>query len=135
VGYILSYLFSAFSSAVHIVALLRSLLPPIFVQGTNSSRREMVSSFERHNWRLPMGPIETSLLDIGEGIYDLPNFPLQPVFTKAIYQSCLTKLYLCTSTLVLRSTFCSLHKPVTFVCLRACWEAYGPTCVLESHFV
>jgi len=37
-------------AAVHIAALLRSLLPPIFVQGTNSSRREMVSSsFQHHN--------------------------------------------------------------------------------------
>ena len=119
-------------SAVHIAALLRSLLPPIFVQGTNSSRRETVSSsFQRHNWRLPMGPIETSLLDIGAGIYDLPNFPLPPVFTKAIYQSCLTKLYLYTSTLVLHSTVCSLHKPLTFICLRAYWDAYRPTCFVR----
>ena len=123
-------------AAVHIAALLRSLLPPIFVQGTNSSRRETVSSsFQHHNWRLPMGPIETSLLDIGAGIYDLPNFPLPPVFTKAIYQSCLTKLYLCTSMLVLRSTVSCLHEPLTFVLLRAYWDAYRPACLLESYCV
>jgi hypothetical protein len=84
-----------FPSVVHIEALLRSVLPPIFILGTN--RREVVSSFQRHNWRLPVGAIETSLLDIGAGIYDLPSFPLLAVFTKAVYLSCQTKLYLCTS--------------------------------------